>query len=357
MWLKPHCVVVIAIVELQFFLARGRWRTWLRPEVLALVAASVLYLAHFFVVPTIRSEFIGRWLPLGASRYAAYNWPWAHVLSLKSLYFCVGLVLVMLMPWREPHRAIMRRIYPVAGFSIGSCIAMIAQHKGWPYHIIPMVAAGWMFVMLVAVQLMQQQSSQQGDGLLARVQRRVVSVRPQLLSTLILAWAATLISSATLPFRDYRSRTLDFVREHTQPSDAVTYMSTSVQLIYPEMLHTRRAAGSRFLWTFPIPYLFEGRGDTAIDPQQRYVPPAGREQEEALLASELIADLDARKPKVVFVYKLNGCQGCPKAFSMLRYLVANGFMAHLEDHYREQRSIDHWKVYLRRDVARAPSQD
>jgi hypothetical protein len=123
------------------------------------------------------------------------------------------------------------------------------------------------------------------------------------------------------------------------------------------MLLTRRAPGSRFLWTFPIPYLFEGRGSRSIDPRSRYVPPAGREAEAALLATELMADVDTRKPKVIFVYKLNACQGCPAAFSMLRYLMANGFMAHLRSDYREHQSIDHWKVYVRRDVAGILPQD
>jgi hypothetical protein len=316
------------------------------------VALSVVYLAHFFLVPSVRSGFVERWLPLAATRYAAYNWPWSAVFSLTSLHLCVLLVAIVVLPWRARYRAMLQRLYPLVLFGIGASVAMIAQHKGWPYHIIPMIAACWMFIALMCVQLMQHQVRAPVDGVVGRVQAWIVAARPQLFSVLFIVWAGLITSRSRAPFTPYRTKTLDFVQKYTEPGDAVLYLSTSVQLIYPEMLHARRQPGSRYLWTFPIAYLFEGRGDRRTDAGHRYLPPEGREAEEARFIDDLIADVAERRPKVVFVFRQNGCQGCPAGFSMARYLMGSGFIHSLAEDYREHPPIEPFAVYVRRDLAR-----
>jgi hypothetical protein len=355
MWIKPHFAVVATAVELQFLVARGRWRTLLKPETLVAAAIGVAYLAHFFVVPVINQQFIHRWLPLAASRYRVYHFPWAHVFNLDTLRAVVVLVLAYYLPWREPYRRFIQKTYPLAGFCVAGTVAMISQHKGWPYHLIPIIAGLWLFVGLIAVQVMQYQdeNASHGTGKLHEVQRVLIAVRPQLLAALFIMWGVSIYTNTKKPFRDHRSKSYAFIQQNTTRDDSVLWIATSVPLIYPEMLLSGRKPGSRYLWTFPIAYLFEGHdAKKKIIDADFYDPPPGREAEEATLIAELLEDVDQRKPKLVFVFRRSGCQACPPWFNLLSYSNVNGFIFGLEE--RDYRAapdyVGDWSVWLRQDV-------
>jgi hypothetical protein len=320
--------------------------------VYAACAVGILYAVHFAFVPaSMREAFFGRWLPLASSRYAAYHWGWDHVFSLKTLHVSALLVVALWLPWREPYRAMMRRAAPFVMFGFGSSLVMISQHKGWPYHLIPMAAGIYLTAALVLAEVMQHQVDEtpaEGGGLL-RIQRRVLTARPVLLIVLVGAWYASVVAHSPTLFQRHRSPTAALIRRVTAEDDAVAYLTTAVQTVYPEAFHTGRKPGTRYLWTFPIAYLFEGRRKK-LDQKATYVPPPERTAEHEQLIADLTEDIATRRPKLVFVWRGNGCQGCPPHFVIARYLQRSGFYERALGDYYQTKRIGYWDVWARNDV-------
>ncbi len=154
--------------------------------------------------------------------------------------------------------------------------------------------------------------------------------------------------------RPFRSDTLALIRKSTEPTDGVMYVTTAVQTVYPEALHSKRQPGSRFLWTFPIAYLFEGKD--VRDANDLYVPPPGREDEAEQLIAELVDDVEKRSPKLIFVWAGRGCQGCPPGFVISTYLAKEGFATRALGDYVQARPVGYWMVYARKDAGIAGRQ-
>ncbi len=350
--LKPHFLLAAALIELHLLVENKRLRPLLTPEVYAAVAVGLLYAAHFAVMPApMRDAFFSRWLPLTASRYKAYDWPWEHVFSLESLHVSVVLAVAVWLPFREPYRAMLRRAAPFATFALASSLVMISQHKGWPYHIIPMMAGICLTLVWVLAEVMQLQSDEapSGSSWLERAQRQLVLVRAPLCIFLVAGWYASVLRHSPALFRRFKSESLALIERATAPGDAVVYVTTAVQTVYPEALHSKRAPGSRFLWTFPIAYLFEGRTEK-LSPEATYEPPVGREAEAEQLLRELTEDVQKRKPKLVFLWRGGGCQGCPPGFSIHGFLHRRRFHLEALQGYFETQQVGHWTVYARDDV-------
>lgn len=355
--LKPHFIAAAALVEIHLLIENKRLRPLLAAEVYAACGVAIAYALHFAFVPTsMRAAFFDRWLPLASSRYDSYHWPWLHVFSLETLYVTALVGVLVWLPYREPYRAMARRAAPFATFAWASSLVMISQHKGWPYHLIPMAAGIYLTTILVAAEVMQHQVDETplGGAWLARAQRALLLLRAPLFILLIGAWYGSVMRHSPSLFRRYGSETLDLVRQVTEDGDGVTYLTTAVQTVYPEAFHSKRAVGTRFLWTFPIAYLFEGR-KKKLPQQEAYQVPAGREKEAEQLLSELSDDIHSRKPKLVFVWRGGNCQGCPPGFILATYLMRHGFRERALDGYVEHKQIGYWSVFARADV-RMPAQ-
>lgn len=350
--LKPHFIGAAVLVEIHLLVENKRARPLVAPEVFAACGVAIAYALHFALVPSaMRAAFFDRWLPLASSRYASYHWGWDHVFSLETLHVAVLLAVAVWLPFREPYRAMARRAAPFATFALATSLVMISQHKGWPYHLIPMAAGIYSTVILIAAEVMQHQVDETpaDEGALARAQRALLTVRAPLLILLVGAWYGSVLRHSPALFERYRSETLDLIRQVTDEGDGVTYLTTAVQTVYPEAYHSKRLPGTRFLWTFPIAYLFEGRKQK-LSAQQTYEVPAGREQEAEQLLTEIGDDIRARKPKLVFVWRGGGCQGCPPGFSLATFLSKQRFRERALDGYVEHRQIGYWAVYARADV-------
>jgi hypothetical protein len=341
--LKPMFVLVPVVVELHGLVARHRRRALRAPEIIAACAVGVAYAAHLAFVPaSMRAAFLHRWLPLALERYQAYGATWDELAALPSVRVAAILLIAFVLPWGERYRRMLRSIYPLASLCLGGVVAMLAQKKGWYYHVIPIHAAVWMTVTLVVVQILedQQERSAAPKSGLARIQRAIVAWRPTALAVLLLAWPALLSVRARAMFRQYRSPTLDFVRAHSAAGDAVLYLHTSVPPPSPELLLGPRLPGSRYLWTFPVAYLCAG-----ADPDARRVPPE-REQEAADLVAELASDVRARRPAVILVWR--GANAfCPAAFSLPDLLSEHDFETTALVGYERVEGPQGWFAYVR----------
>jgi hypothetical protein len=183
---------------------------------------------------------------------------------------------------------------------------------------------------------------------LARAQRAILVARAPLLICLIGAWFSSVARHSPAMFMRYRSPTLDLVRRVTRANDAVAYVTTAVQTVYPEAFHAKRRPGTRFLWTFPLAYLFEGRGLASRD--EVYIVPPGREEEEATLLRELGDDIQTRHPKLVFVWRGPSCQACPPGFIIAQYLDRKSFPERGLAGYFRTEPVGYWDVWARADV-------
>jgi hypothetical protein len=347
--LKPYFAAVPVAIELHGLLKHGRPRVLWAPEVLAFVGVGAAYVLHFFLVPGLREAFLGHWLPLTAERYAAYHSTWEHVLGQGSLHAALVLLFAWLLPWDARYKAMLRRVWPLASFLAGSAIAMVAQHKGWTYHQVTLHAGVWLTLTLVGVQILEDQRARLSpeDGKLARVTAQIVALRPMALATLLAAWCAIGVRESPLLFKRYQSPTLDVVRAHSKDGDAVLYVASTVSPAFPEMLLAHRKPGSRYLWSFPLAYVFAGVGE------DKPLPPA-REAEAAVYMNELGADVRQHQPRLVMMWAgMNAA--CPPEFSIPHFLEDRGFIDEYLVGYTRRPNIGMWVVFAKGEDETAPA--
>ena len=143
--LKHYFLIVPALLELLLLSGQGRrWRLR-RPETLAMAGVGALYA---IAVLLFAGDFLTSIVPLLRLSYGGLGAP--NFLHLLRPFGAVGLILLIV---SLAHAKELRKApFALALFTaaIGFAAAYFIQHKGWPYHTIPMIGfAGLAIVALL----------------------------------------------------------------------------------------------------------------------------------------------------------------------------------------------------------------
>ncbi len=327
--LKPYFLLVAAAPEFVWLCTHRKIRPLVAPEALAFVVAGLGYAVHFlFLLPPVRAAFLFRWLPFVAKGYAAMNLPYTVVFLNPAFWIaCALLLAALLRPPRGSGRA-PQLAAPLTAMGLAAALSYVLQHKGWTYHLTPALAAilGILALWLAPRHIFQRLGS-------------FVSARNALATTFVLLglWALNLGTQANAPrFRDRLVKDPGVPRaiaELSREGDPILVISR-LEVVYPTLLQLNRRPGSRYLWSFPLPMLYEDA--VYRDGQFPYRGALTATPDENRFLDELAEDIRRLRPKLIFlddkrlVFLLHDPQNFwprPKRFSVNDYLAQNGFLA------------------------------
>ena len=161
-FLKPHFCVLIALMEAWLLLLSRKFSTLWSPEILALAGWVVAYTVHFYFIPSeMRHEFFFRWLPFVMANYDVYDHSLSEIATQFSAKFWLVQILVILAvlilttKQRLPNNWKLLLHGLIASVLLGYGI-FVAQHKGWPYHLLPAVCFEMMLAATLVIMFLER---------------------------------------------------------------------------------------------------------------------------------------------------------------------------------------------------------
>ena len=289
--LKPHQLLVPALLELHLALRRRSARALLRPETAALAVVGTAFVA---AVAAFTPAYLTRVLPLAADVYGAFQRPRVELLRPAQLVLLLLSGLAVLRVRGDPARAELARSCWLAG--AGAWLAHLVQATGWPYHLIPFETAA---LAALAIALAPDRA--------ARLPGRPV---PALAAAGLGAVVATALALAP-PFgaiatlrsggawrRGEESGIVgelaDLLREHGA-GGPVVFLSTRLEWGFPAVNYAGVDWSSRFGWLWPLPAVIRARA-TGADPAPERLAAIER-----YVAASLVEDFERAPPQLVFV--------------------------------------------------------
>jgi hypothetical protein len=319
--LKPGFLVLVAVPELYWFFRR-QTRPLRTVETTAFAGVSVAYAVHFLLLPTsVRHALFAQWLPL-VSRYYndVYASPWRNMVYRQWVIFLVFL-LVAAVPAVARYKVGRERLplddlfIPLVLLSVASLAYYFQQHKGWMYQVIP-------FQLFAALTLAVALGNLWGRAQ-TWVDRRGwrelrVAGTISMIALVALVVAVREVRPAVRVATSHTTGLLPYViTKYSRPGDRVLFVATSVVPAYPTLVQMDRQPGSRFLWMFPIA-LYEAHRA----PSRWYRTYAQLDGAERHFVDAVEQDILTLKPRLIFVSL--SCQGCPRGFSLSRYIESTG---------------------------------
>ncbi len=344
--LKPHFIVILAIIELTLLFKSRDPRSLLAPEAVAFYAVILAYLGHWLLLPAAaRQYFFGRHLQLVAAGYSTYNAPLEWVLlwaSRKYFVFAVSAIVLAAFAMWKARRPFIRRLLlaTIAGI-VGGIISYVTQHKGWSYHRIPFVCFSIFTLAAAYCQGIHRLSGSDRQRL-----RRAVITIPLMAALVGASGLFALISRMKAIDRGVEDLEALMIKE-TKPGDQVLFVSPLIQPAYPLVFNLDRRPGSRYPASFPIAFSY---GDVPRDAPAEAIDylahGRGSPLEQEFLES-LREDIRKRRPRMVCIQDAEECYSLPVHFNLRVYLEQTGIVALLRElGYREESLRNHWAAFI-----------
>lgn len=352
--IKPQLALIVLVPEVYWLFTRRNLGPLMKREVYGAVSAAAAYLAYLVLIPEVRRFVLGRWVPLLVHGYAAYDIPWISLLTLQSEYWrAAGLAFLPFVLRGRPDDVAWRLMRPLATALAMAAVVYIVQHKGWPYHALPVSVLAYALAGLMLAQSMTRAAdSEPSMGFTSLVRSRTW--------VLALALVVSLSVGASLLALGPSSREaeIELVRDYpmargiasyTNEGDSVLFLSTSVVDPYPVLVQMRRHQASRTMFAFPIALMYWGvQGEAGRPFPYRGVNGIDAPLEERRYREDLSADIQKTRPKIIMIDATRRCLACPEEFSLVEYFEQTGFMTALTE-YAPSSQIDKFKVYQRKD--------
>jgi hypothetical protein len=369
--LKPHFLIIAFIIEMISLSRHKSIRILFQPESISIVVVVSLYVMHLALVPAeMREEFFSRWIPFISKRYSAYNalsfsgrWiPWVQgcwpvdTHASRGLRIAISLVIrsVQMGVFLWGINRLIRAMTPVHRHVFTFIVLMFAclvlfwiQRKGFPYHQIPFDFA---FFGLVPVVCTPMESPNPGRSSFKRGQSYIV------IFLSILGILLSLSAALGIPggfhgtggeTRSVEERSFcEFLKQHPRQGERVVVISTKVSPAYPAILQFGLEPGSRYIWSFPIAFIYEPsktdcRSSALYHTLQEQTP------EESRVLLELEEDIQVFQPKLIAVRNSSKNTGLPYGFNLLEYLRFTGWIDRALVSYQSVDSPESWQMFLR----------
>ena len=344
--LKPHFLVVPALVELAVVFGRARHiglpavRASLRDPVPWMMAA--VWLVYAVSLPLVFPDYLGVVVPLVLDYYLdnGGQTPWG-LLQLPRM----GTIVLLLVPLaaialRAPSRlgAGLPRVLALA--ALGAVVSALAQHKGWSYHIMP--------IELFTCSLGSVLAARWLDGLGAGVHPRSAM---RVAAGLAALFGLYLVSEGEAPWNQLSWRGSDGYRltallNAEAAGERVLVLSPGVAPIYPALnyAHARMTLRTMNIW------LLEGAYLACPDGGKRYRDVWEMGRPEFFLYRTVAEDFARAPPAAVVVDNRNAIPRCAdEDFYLIAYFSRHQLFAEVWSHYALAGRWGRYSVYARRD--------
>ncbi len=339
--LKPVFLATLAAPEALWLILHRDRRRLVGPETVALAAVVAAYGAHFAVLPlAVRDAFFHRWLPLIAHGYAAYDAPLAGLLTHRGVVVTLGAAALPLLVRPRSASPGWRLALPFSCVTAAAAAGFVAQHKGWPYHLLPAIGGA-----IAVVFVLLAESTEAGRRLRATPAARAAALGALALAGLLCAVAgALLVRYGAAPRLSTAYHVV--IASRSEPGDAILFLDTDILPQHPTLLELGRRPGSRYYGNlFTLPMLYRGARTTAAG--FPYHLGAAMPEEERRLLNELAEDVRRFAPRIVFI-PTGPAMALPPGFSILQWLNATGWTARALAAYAPLAQVGNHLMFVRR---------
>jgi hypothetical protein len=187
-----------------------------------------------------------------------------EILTRRGVYegvIALGLA-VFFVPLRTPWIRRLLRMLGAAGAA--GAIVLLVQRKGWTYHALPgRIALGAVAAVLFgeAFQFPSFRSDEPAGslgfawpGILLGALRTVAAAG----ALVCVVLAARVIRGDATVLQRGQNELAERIEQLSRPGDRVMILDSWLQTDYPALMQANREPGSRYLWLFGLPMLFDG---------------------------------------------------------------------------------------------------
>ncbi|HJQ59975.1 MAG TPA: hypothetical protein VJ890_23925 [Vineibacter sp.] len=335
---KPHFALIPLAVEAYLLLHRG-WRRTLGDIVPWLIVA--VFVAHALLIVFGTPAYGSTVLPIIWENYTNLGGnAWQKVLfgpvlgpALLAL-FAFGLLAIFL------ARTVAARV--IVAYGIGAALAAAVQAKGWPYHVLPGLAAA---ILLAAVTI-----SQMIDRYLPidREAHRLPVAAISATFLILLYFQAALFAppfEKQRQFDDSITGVLLHVVEQHAPNKRILVLSPGIYPHYPLVNYAK----VRVTMRFQTMWVLQGIYADCEEYPTLYNAPEDMSDAERFVFDSVSDDFERQQPDLVVVDRVAGmprCQG--RVFDYLEYFQRNPKFARAFERYAHFMDVERYSIYKRR---------
>jgi hypothetical protein len=335
---KPHFALIPLAVEAYLLLHRG-WRATLVDPVPWLIGA--VFLGHVALIVVGMPAYLTSVLPIVLDAYASIGGTdWQKVLfgpvlgpALLALA-AFGLLAIFL------ARTVAARV--IVAYGVGAAVAAAVQAKGWPYHVLPGLAAA---MLLAAVTI-----SQMIDRYLPidREAHRLPVAAISATFLILLYFQAALLAPPFQKQRQFDDSLIGVMLrtvERHAPNKRILILSPAVYPHYPVINYAKL----RMTMRFQTMWLLQGIYADCDEYPTLYNAPEDMSDAERFIFESVSDDFERQQPDLLIVDRIAGiarCQGRP--FDYLEYFQRNAKFARAFERYTHFMDVERFSVYKRR---------
>ncbi|UPG71174.1 hypothetical protein MVG78_11215 [Roseomonas gilardii subsp. gilardii] len=332
--LKPHFLAVPLLVEALVLLRRGPRRALRDPAPWAMAAVWLAYLA---AIPLIFPAYLGYVVPLVWQYYLDLGGQsaWA-VLLTPNLAVAAALLLVLVpLSFRATAGGLARVL---AAAALGAFLSAWVQHKGWTYHVAPVLMLGGVLAGLLAARA--------ADSVLPLATARRAAPGLALLATAGLALFA--LRGGEAPFReigfeDSKAGRLTAWLKQQAYGERLLIISPDIYPVYPALnyAHVQSTLRTMNMW------LLQGVYRTCPENGERYRQPWEMSRAEFFVYRTVAEDFAKAPPAAVLIDRNPGIPWCGREFDFAEYFSRHPLFAATWRHYHQEGEIEGYRLYVR----------
>ena len=332
--LKPHFLGVPAIIELLVLVHAGPIRAFRDPVPWVLAGVWTLYLAS---IPLLFPDYFGYVVPLVWSYYLDLGGlgPWRIFLGEDMGE--ATLLLLFLLPL-----CLRRRAGPLAwalmAAMLGALVSAWVQHKGWTYHVAPILMLGGVLGGLLGARWLDA-------ALPIERARRVAPVMAALAACFV---AVFVVRGGEAPFRQIHfegtkaGRLTTWLRREAY-GERLLILTPDIFPAYPALNYANAQSTLRTmnLW------LLQGVYRTCPENGARYRQPWEMSRAEFFVYRTVAEDFANAPPAAVLITRNPGIPWCGREFDFVEYFSRHPLFAAAWANYRQEGEIEGYKLYVR----------
>ena len=334
--LKPHFLAVAGTVELTVLVRRGLRRGVRDGAPWLMAAVWLLYLA---AIPVLFPEYLGHVVPLVWQYYLDLGGNDAWRVLLGEDMGEATLLLLLLLPLALRRGAGSLPV-ALAAAATGAFASAWVQHKGWTYHVAPILMLGSVLAGLLVARW--------ADATLPPARARASA--PAMAAVLAAGVALFVVRGGEAPFREFhfsgtKAGRLTAWLKREAYGERLLILTPDIFPVYPALnyAHAQSTLRTMNMW------LLQGVYRVCPENGERYRQPWEMSRAEFFVYRTVAEDFARAPPTAVLITRNPGIPWCGREFDFVDYFSRHPLFAAEWRNYRQEGEIEGYKLYVRED--------